>query len=271
MRAVTFALGVLFVLVALVLLLRWAEPHLIYLPLREIEATPAAVGLPFEEVQLVATDGTGLHGWYVPPDTPPAPHVLFLHGNAGNISHRLEKLTILREAGAGILIIDYRGYGRSGGRPTEEGLYRDARAAYTHLVRDRAIPPTQVVPYGESLGTGVAVDLAATAAVGGLVLEAVFTSIPDVAGELYRVLPIRAIVRSRFDSRSKIAAVRAPLLILHSRDDEYFGWHHAERLLAAAPGRKHLVELRGGHNDAFAVSGRAYREALTAFFASLDN
>lgn len=269
MRPVIVALGILLVLLASALLLRLAEGRLIYFPLRDLDATPAAVGLPFEDVWLVAADGTRIHGWYVPPETAPAPHVLFLHGNAGNVSHRLEKLRILREAGVGTLIIDYRGYGRSEGRPTEEGLYLDAQAAYRHLVRDRGLAPEQIVPFGESLGTAVAVDLAAQEVVGGVVLEAVFTSVPDVARELYRVLPT-AVIRSRFDSIAKIASVRAPLLILHSRGDEFFGWHHAERLLGAAPGRKQLVELRGGHNDAFVVSDRAYREAIGTFLASLD-
>ena len=194
--------------------------------------------------------------------------VLFFHGNAGNISHRMEKLALFRELGADVLIVDYRGYGSSTGRPGERGLYLDARAAYRHLIDERRVSPNALLLYGESLGTAVVVDLAAEVEVGALVLESGFTSIPDVAQAMYPVLPVRWIVRNRFDTLSKIRRVRAPILILHSRDDEFFPIHHAERLAAAAAPRARLVELRGGHNDAFQVSERVYREALRELLAA---
>jgi fermentation-respiration switch protein FrsA (DUF1100 family) len=271
MRRMAIALLVLAgALVALVVALRWIEPRLLYFPARALDATPAVIGLPYEDVRLRADDGVELHGWYVPAAREPAPAVLFLHGNAGNISHRIEKIAILHDAGAAILIVDYRGYGRSEGRPTEAGLYLDARAALAHLLEARGTPAPRVVLHGESLGTAVAVDVAAEHAVGGVILEAAFTSVPRAAAELYRGLPVSRIVRSRFDALAKIGRVHAPLLILHSRSDEFFGWHHAEALLAAAPDpRKQLVELEGGHNDAFVVSEPVYRNALREFLATL--
>lgn len=260
--------GVLLAVVAaaaiLVLLLRRAEPWLIYFPTRDLVATPSAVGLRYEDVWLRAADGTGLHGWYLPGD---GPTVLFLHGNAGNISYRLDKLRVLHELGAAVLIIDYRGYGRSEGRPDEAGLYEDARAAYAWLL-DRAVPASAIVVYGESLGTAVAVDLAAGRDVAGVILEAVFTSAADVARELYPGVPVHRVLRTRFDTRAKVARLEAPLLVLHSQDDELFAVGHAEAIVTAAGQGGRLVRLRGGHNDAFQVSATVYREALREFLAA---
>jgi fermentation-respiration switch protein FrsA (DUF1100 family) len=168
-----------------------------------------------------------------------------------------------------VCIIDYRGYGASDGRPSEEGLYLDARAAYEYLVTQLNVPAARIVLYGESLGTAVAVDVAAEHAVGGVILEAAFTSARSVARELYRFFPIHLAIRSRFDTATKITRLRHPLLLLHSVEDEFFGIHHARQLLAAAAGPKHLVTLRGGHNDAFLVSGTIYRAALRDFLSDL--
>src|SRR5262245_38798080 len=163
MRRMTLAAlaTVALALVALARALRWMEPRMLYYPTRELEASPADAGWPFEDVTIRAADGVALHGWFIPAardseragaerGTQPGLTVLFLHGNAGNISYRMEKLRILRELGAAVLIVDYRGYGRSEGRPDEPGLYRDARAAYDHLVRDRGIEPMDLVLHGES-------------------------------------------------------------------------------------------------------------------------
>jgi hypothetical protein len=246
-------------------LLRWSEPHMLYFPQKEIERTPASIGLPYEEVRLRAADNVQLHGWFIPAQAPSAPTVLFFHGNAGNISHRLEKLRILNQLGAHTLIIDFRGYGMSEGRPDEPGIYLDAHAAYGYLIRGRAVSPSTVLTYGESLGSAVAVELAATTTVGGVVLEAPFTSIADVGREIYPFLPVGLLARSKYDSLSKIGKLAAPVLILHSRDDEIIPISHGRRLFEKAAQPKWLVELAGGHNDAFLVSDKAYREAMSEF------
>jgi uncharacterized protein len=168
-----------------------------------------------------------------------------------------------------VLIVEYRGYGLSQGTPSERGIGRDARAAYDHLMRERGIDPRRLVLYGESLGGAVAVDLAVRVPVGGLVLENTFTSIADVGRALVPYLPMRLVLRDRYESLEKIGRLEAPLLVFHSRDDEIFPPHHAERLLAAARGPKQGVELRGGHNDAFLVSRAAYEAALERFFSSV--
>jgi pimeloyl-ACP methyl ester carboxylesterase len=297
-----YAVVILVALALFVLWLRWSEPRLLYYPTRQIEATPQELGLAHEEVRLVATDGVRLHGWFLPCPAPtggasagsaagtrtapptarvdaaqprggasPAPPltVLFLHGNAGNISHRFDKVALLHELGADVLLFDYRGYGLSGGRPSEQGTYRDGRAAYDYLVQERGLDPRRIVLFGESLGSAVAVELASRLPVGGVVLEEAFTSVPDAAQHLYPFIPVGWIVRNRYDTLSRIGRVEAPLLLLHSRDDEYFPLAQARRLLAAAHAPRRLVELRGGHNEAFMVSGATYRRALGEFLAGL--
>ncbi len=263
-------LGAIALMAALALWLLWMEPRMTYFPIRVLESTPSRLGWAFEEVRLSASDGEKIHGWFIPSPagaTRRAVTVLFLHGNAGNISHRFEKLRILRDLGAAVLIVDYRGYGLSGGRPGEAGLYRDARAAYDHLVIERRVAPSDIVLYGESLGSAVAVHLATEAQVGGLVLEAAFTSGADVGQAMFPFFPLRWLLRNRYDSLGKIPSVQAPILVLHSRNDEYFPLRHAERLVAASRARARLAVLRGGHNEAFLTSEKTYRRALKEFLA----
>jgi hypothetical protein len=237
----------------------WREKSFIYFPSREIVSMPEHV----QDVWLKTTDGIRVNGWFVPAETNAALTVLFCHGNAGNISHRLEKLAILRELGVNVFIFDYRGYGRSDGAPDEQGTYRDAQAAYDFLAGKT------IVVYGESLGAAVAVELATKNHVAGVIIEEPFTSAVDVGQKMFPYLPVRLIARNRYDTLSKIDRINAPLLILHSRDDEFFPMQHAERLLAAAHEPKRLVELHGGHNDAFLTSAETYRAALADFLRSL--
>ena len=272
-RSLRLAMSILLWLAAiplvLLVFLRWYEPRLIYLPWPEIERTPADLGWTYQDLDLSAADGARLHAWFLPAAAPARATVLFLHGNAGNISHRFDKLAVLRALGVDILIVDYRGYGGSTGRPSEAGTYLDADAAYTWLGKERQVDPQRIVLYGESLGAAIAVDLAAREPVGGLVLESVFSSGVDVATEMFPFLPVRLLLRNRYESSAKIDRVRAPLLIVHSREDEFFSWHHPQRLFDAANAPKRLVELHGGHNDAFLRSAQIYREALTTFLGSL--
>lgn len=266
---ITLLVVALVVVAALTAWLLVNESRLVYFPIRELAATPRDAGMPFEDVRLTTDDGVALHGWFVPvPDTA-ALSVLFLHGNGGNISHRLDKLAVLHRLGAQVLIVDWRGYGRSDGRPSERGLERDARAAYDHLVGARGVDPRRLVVYGESLGSTHAAWLATEVPVGGVVLESAFTSARDVARGLYPWLPVAWVLRHRMDTLARMPKIDAPVLLLQSRDDEFFAFDHAERLAAAAGPRARLVELRGGHNDAFVVSARTYRDALAAFFGSL--
>jgi fermentation-respiration switch protein FrsA (DUF1100 family) len=260
----------------------------LYFPTSELDGgTPAALGLAYEDVSLDAGDGVKLHGWIVPAREEPdgtagaeragvpaerarrnAPVVLFLHGNAGNVSHRLDKLALLHGQGASVLLIDYRGYGKSSGEPDEAGLYRDAEVAYDELVR-RGFRGDRIVVYGESLGGAVATDLATRHEVAGLILESAPTSILEVARYHYPLLPIGAFLAARYDALSRIERVSAPILVLHSTEDEIVPFAMAERMMAGARPPKSLTRLRGGHNDGFLVSGQVYQQALREFLEQL--
>jgi fermentation-respiration switch protein FrsA (DUF1100 family) len=234
--------------------------RLVFFPSRALDGgTPAVFGLAYEDVALTTADGVRLHAWWVP--APAARRsVLFLHGNAGNISHRLDKLAILVGLDASVLLLDYRGYGRSEGTPDEAGTYRDADAAYAWL-RAR-VPPETIVAYGESLGGPIATDLASRQPLAGLVLESAPSSILGVAQYHYPLLPVSWFLSVRYDALARMPDVRAPVLILHSPRDEIVPFAMAEQLYAAAPGRKRLVHLDGGHNDNFLVAAEVYQAAL---------
>jgi fermentation-respiration switch protein FrsA (DUF1100 family) len=259
-----FLLLILFAYVVLAILLRWREPSMIYFPIREMERSPER----FADVYLTTSDGEKINGWFVQSLRANAPAVLFFHGNAGNISHRMDKLRLFQELGVDVLIIDYRGYGRSTGKPDEQGTYRDAKAAYDHLTKTLKRPPQTVIVYGESLGAAMAVDLATKVPVGGVILEEPFTSTGDVGQRMFPYMPVRWLVRNKYDNLAKMPQLKAPLLIFHSWDDEMFPLSFAQRLLSAAPSPKQLIELRGSHNDAFLVSATIHRQGLKTF---LDN
>jgi fermentation-respiration switch protein FrsA (DUF1100 family) len=172
--------------------------------------------------------------------------VLFCHGNAGNVSHRLDTLQFFRSLGLGTLIFDYRGYGRSDGSPSEKGTYRDAEAAWRHLVEQRQIPPERIVILGRSLGGAVAARLAADQRPGALVVESAFTSVPDLAARMFPVYPVHLLARIRYNTLKWIRRVHCPVLVVHSRDDEMIPFRHGRRLFEAAPEPKEFLELRGG-------------------------
>ena len=238
--------------------------RLVYFPTRDHDGgTPAALGLDYENVALTASDGVRLHAWYVPNPTATRT-VLFLHGNAGNISHRLDKLAVFSDLGVAVMLLDYRGYGRSEGAPDEAGTYRDAEAAYDWL-RGRGVPEDGLIVYGESLGGPIATDLGARRPLGGLILESAPSSILGVARHHYPLVPVRLLLSVRYDALARIGGVRARLLILHSPGDDIVPFSMAEELYAAANEPKQLVRLRGGHNDNFLVAADVYRAALDGF------
>lgn len=245
-----------------------SQPRLVYypnLPTRELVRTPEEAGLEHEEVRLQADDGVALHGWYLPGPGPEAPVVLFFHGNAGNIGERLHTLRLFHDAGAATLIIDYRGYGLSGGRPNEAGTYRDAEAAWRWLTDNRGVASRRIVLFGRSLGGAIAAHLAARTRPAGLILESTFTSLPDLAAHHYPWMPVRLLARYRYDTAAYLGDVSCPVLVVHGRDDEIVPFAHAERLAAIRPPVVELVALDGGHNDAFLLAGSAYRDILAAF------
>lgn len=237
-------------LIVVWLMLRWFEHSQVYHPTRALEASPAELGRAFEEVSFHAADGVALHGWFFPADAGSARErwaFLICHGNGGNISHRLELCAALLRTGASVFVFDYRGYGRSEGRPGEEGTYRDAQSAHGWL-RERGFQPENILPYGESLGGAVAAELALRERVGGVVIQSAFTSIAEVGAELFPWLPVRWMNTIRYDTREKLSRVAVPVLVLHSREDDLVAFHHGQRNYEAAREPKLFRELRGGHN-----------------------
>jgi uncharacterized protein len=272
MRSLSTALLVIaLVYVALVAFLWVRQESMVFLPGipgRQLAATPAAIGLDYEDLRIATADGEELHAWFIPAREERGV-LLFFHGNAGNISHRLESLRIFNGLALSVLILDYRGYGQSTGSPTEEGTYEDARAAWRYLVEERGVPGERIVLFGRSLGGAVATWLAAEHRPRGLIVESTFRSVPEVAAELYWFLPVRALARIEYPVEELIARVEAPLLIVHSRDDEIIPFHHGEALYRAANPPKQMLVLSGGHNVGFMLGGQAYVQGLEAFLDSL--
>ena len=191
--------------------------------------------------------------------------LLFFHGNAGNISHRLDSIRQFRSLGLSVFIIDYRGYGRSGGRTTEKGMYRDAEAAWRYLTEGRSITAGNIIVFGRSLGASVAAWLAGRHEPRALIVESSFTSVPDIAQEIYPWLPARWLSRLQHSTRDYVRAIQCPVLVVHSRDDEIIPFHHGESIFAAANEPRSLLAIRGGHNDAFLADERAYVGGLGTF------
>jgi hypothetical protein len=241
------------------------QASLVYYPDlgREIVATPASRGLAYEELALRTSDGETLVAWWVP-----APEqrgtVLLFHGNAGNISHRVDYLSMFRKLGYSTLIVDYRGYGASTGAPSEEGTYRDAEACWAWL-EARGIAARDVVVFGESLGGGVATWIAQRRTPRALILASTFTSIPDLADSIYPYLPLRLLSRIHYDNLARLPGISAPVLIMHSPDDEIVPYTHAERLHAAARPPNRLLALAGGHNDGLVFRRPEWVQALAQF------
>ncbi|HEV8519952.1 MAG TPA: alpha/beta hydrolase [Burkholderiales bacterium] len=254
----------------LLLLIFLFQARLIYFPNvgRELAATPRDAGLDYEDVQLRSADNVVLNGWWVPTrDARGA--VLILHGNAGNISHRIGYLTLFNRLHYATLLIDYRGYGKSGGSPSEEGTYRDAEAAWLHLVETRKVNARDIVIVGESLGGAVATWLAAKYAPRALIIASAFTSVPDLGAQIYPWLPVRLLARIRYDNLDRIAKIAAPVLVAHSRDDEIVPFAHGEALFAAAREPKQFLAMRGGHNDALLFARDEWAAAVAAFLAQV--
>ena len=257
---------ILLVWLGLSIVLYSLQASLIYYPDPILVATPEAIGLPYQDVYLRSEDGVRLHGWYLPHPKARG-SLLFFHGNAGNISHRLETLKLFHGLGLAVLIIDYRGYGLSDGEPSEQGTYRDAEAAWQWLVAHQGEVPGRIVIFGRSLGGAIASWLAARHPPAALILESSFTSIPDMAASLYPFLPVRWLSRFQYATLDRIATIDNPLWIAHSPDDEIIPYDQGRRLYDAAGEPKQFFQLRGGHNDGFLRSGPAYRQSLHQFLS----
>ena len=253
----------------LVAVVYFMQGRMLYLPDiagRSLTVTPANIGMDYEDVYLETDDGVRLHGWFITGRSPRV--LLFFHGNAGNISHRLDSIRYFHDLGLSVFIVDYRGYGQSEGRASENGIYRDADAAWRYLI-ESDIDASDIVIFGRSLGASVAAHLAAQKEPWALIVESSFTSVPDIAQELYPWLPARWLSRLSHATRDYVRDVRCPVLVVHSRDDEIIPFHHGEEIFAAANEPRTLLVLRGTHNDAFLRDARTYVDGLQAFLTGI--
>ena len=265
-RVVIFVVVVF--LVAPLVFFRLFENRLIFHPDRQLILTPDRVGLAYEEVWLTSEDGIRLNAWYFPAQpssSPPLAQVVFLHGNAGNISQFLEKTAGLVRRGLSVLSLDYRGYGLSQGRPSEQGTYADARAAYRYLVNRPGIGPDDIVVFGYSLGGAVAINLVLEEPVRALILESTFTSIRDMGRVAVPFLP-SCFVSPMYESLARLPQVHVPTLFIHGEQDQVVPVDMARRLYAAHPGPKELFLVpKAGHTDVDLVGGPEFYQRIIDF------
>ena len=264
----SFVLSLALVWVALLAYMSAMENRFLYFPVRELDATPADYGLRGEEITVTASDGVALHGWWIRSEGRQA--VLLFHGNAGNVSHRLDRAKLFVDRlGVDLFLVDYRGYGRSQGKPSEAGLYRDGLAIY-EAARSRGFAPERIVLMGESLGCAVAVEVALARPAAGVALETPFLSVPALARKHYPFVPT-FLIRSRYDTESKIRRVTLPKLFLVAERDEIAPARHGRELFELAAAPKELFVIPGaGHNDTYVVGGEPYLAAWRKFLAAID-
>jgi len=248
----------------LVLALTGCVASYIYYPERDIRLTPRSVGLTYTDVTMQTSDGVTINAWWVPAKNPRAT-VLFCHGNGGNISYYLETLKVVNRLELCALIFDYRGYGRSTGKPSEKGTYLDAEAAWNYLTQAQKIAPGQIIVWGRSLGGAIAARTAARHPAGMLILESSFTSIPEVARAHIAWLPAWVMARYRYETVRYLAQVTVPTLVIHSPEDEITPFAHGKKLFENLPGPKAFLEIKGSHNQGFIDSLALYESGIDAF------
>lgn len=263
-----------FITTILTLLLLWnifiylLQPGMIYFPIKDLDSTPRQWGLAYEDVFVETEDGLNLNAWFIPHPSAKKT-ILFFHGNAGNISHRRESIEIFHKLNLNVLIFDYRGYGKSEGKPSEQGTYRDAWALWRYLVKTRGIEPRNIILFGRSLGGSVATKLATEVKPAGLIVESTFSSARDMADVVMPLLSRVAVLRFKYDTVNYISKVDCPVLVVHSKQDDIIPYRLGLKVFEAAKEPKTHLPIRGGHNDGFYVSGSSYVGGLRNFLESL--
>ncbi|MBM3249598.1 MAG: alpha/beta hydrolase [Candidatus Omnitrophica bacterium] len=268
--ATTKAAYQIFILLALIagiiMYFRFIERRTLFFPAKEFDYTPAALKLEYEEVSFKTKDNVEINAWFVPARDAKFT-VLFAHGNAGNISHRVEKIDFFHELGLNVLIFDYRGYGKSRGSPSEKGLYKDAQASYEYLL-SRGIKPDEIIGYGESIGGAVIIDLGSRNKLTALISDSTPSSAKDMVRIIYPFLPYW-VFSVRMDSLSKVKAIHYPKLFIHSVNDEIVPFKLGKKLFESAPLPKEFLQIHGGHNSCFFESEDVLKEKVSAFLKGL--
>ncbi len=245
------------------------QGKLIYHPGRTVYSTPCDAGLKYEAITLTTRDGIKIQSWWVPSS---GAHytVLFCHGNAGTLASRVETARIWHELGCNILLFDYRGYGQSKGKPSEKGTYRDAEAAWEWLCHTQQIQPDQIILHGRSLGGPIAAYMAKSHKSAALIVESTFINLKTIAGELYPFLPVGLLLRYRYPTHEYLVQVTSPVLVIHSSEDDFIGFHHGRKLFTAANSPKQFLEIQGNHDAGYLDSEKEYVEGLQCFLDTLQ-
>lgn len=254
------------IFVLFIVFIRYLERTSVFYPDQILTTTPRDLGLPYEDVFIQTQDHVMIHGWLI--KSPSAKSTLiFFHGNAGNIGDRLGKIDLFHKIGLNVLIIDYRGYGKSEGRPTEQGIYQDATAAYDYLISRSDMKGQNFISYGASLGGAVAVDLAIKRALSCLIVDSTFSSAADMAKRIYPFIP-SFFIQTKMDSIGKIKNITVPKLFIHSVEDQLVPIALGKKLYDAAPGPKEFIEIIGDHNDGYFQDQEKIKNRMTAFLKS---
>lgn len=241
------------------------ENFFVFFPETPFDLTPAEMPLNYDEVYFNTQDGKSLHGWFFPLEGE-FPVILFFHGNAGNISHRLENIRLLLEQKLQVFIFDYRGYGKSSGRPSEKGIYRDGLQAYDYLVEARHLPPSRIILFGRSLGAAVAIEVALKKDARSIIIESAFTSTKDMAKTMSLFRLFSRFLPPNYNNLEKIAHVSIPKLIIHGEEDEIVPFSMGQKLFTASKAPKYFIGLeKAGHNDTYLVGGEKYFQTIAAF------
>lgn len=255
--------------VAFGLYLYLSQDRMVFFPTRDMEATPADIGLDYDDIFIEVGDSEQVHAWYVRAriednaDTNSgAPTVLFFHGNGGNISHRLPTIELIAGLGANIMLFDYRGYGRSDGVPSEDNMFSDALACYRRLIDTRGTPPDQIILFGRSLGGAVAIELATRVECAGLIVESSFTSAKAMGKLMFPYFPVGLLLKHKFSSIDKIDRINCPLLVTHSKEDDMIPFQMGRALFEKAQGPKQLVQIAGLHNERDYMQDSSYRNCV---------
>jgi len=266
---INYAIIIIISLLALNVFMYLQQSQMIFYPMRDMRQTPADWGLEYEDVTFQTSDGVLLNGWYIPHHSSKQV-LLFFHGNAGNISHRRDSVEIFHRLGLNIFIVDYRGYGKSQGKPGEQGLYLDAGAAWHYLSKERGYSADNILIFGRSLGGAVAADLATRVPARGLLLESTFSSAKDFARSVFPLLSHLLLMRYDFNSAMKVSKVDYPVLVLHSPDDEIMPFLLGKKVYQSANQPKRFVEMKGDHNYGFVLSQPGYERAIGEWLDEIE-
>ncbi len=269
MKILAFAiLGTIFVYVLICLFMFFSQKNLIHIPYEDFTGTPLDHGMNYEEIYLDAEDGARLHAWYIP--HPEADYTFWIFsGNAGNKSYMLDSIGLIYNLGYSVFIYDYRGFGPSRGKMTEQTMYQDTELGWQYLTRKREIPPGRIVLHGRSLGTAMASWIAEKTKPAALILESGFTSISDMAKIHYRWLPIDLLLQWQYDNLNRIGNIQSPVLFIHSPDDGLTPYSHSQKLFDTVRTSKRFLTIFGNHYDGFIESGDVYTEGIVKFLQDM--